>query len=452
MRRAREQSADDDGYALPPPTTLSGWGMHPVVRGIELTRDFRRDTARATLSRGLGRSYGDASLPAGSESPVASSLRADRVISFDESTGVIRAEAGVTLAELNRLFLPRGWFTPVSPGTRFVTLGGMVAADVHGKNHHVKGNFGEHVRAVRMRVADGTVLECSDDIESELFRATLGGMGLTGHVLEVEFAMEAVPSPWIYQQSRRYAGLEPLLEGLLEAGREWPFTVAWADCLKRGRGRGRGIVMCGRWAQPQEAPGGAPREKRGVAIPFRLPGWVLTRASVAAYNRLHYFRHGRGTRTRVISPEAFFYPLDGIRHWNRLYGRRGFTQYQCVLPGAAGGACARLLEAVAGHGAFLCVIKDCGPEGKGMISFPMRGISVALDMPIRGRTTQMLVDTLNKLVIAEGGRVYLAKDALTRREHFGAMEPRLAAWNAVRRRWDPGGKLRSALSVRLLGD
>lgn len=432
---------------------LSGWGLHPRVRGIELTGDFLHATEQATLSRGLGRSYGDASLPADSRSPVASSLGADRVISFDDATGRLRVEAGVPLRELNRLFLTRGWFTPVSPGTQHVTAGGMVAADIHGKNHHVNGTFGQHIRSLRMRVADGRILECSDQEEPELFRATLGGMGLTGHVLEVEFALEAIPSPWITMESRRYPSLDSLINGLLEASGTWPFTVAWVDCLKRGAQRGRGIVMGGRWAERGEAPPTSPPAPRETTVPVHLPGWALSETSVVLFNQLYFRKHGRGVRRKVVTPYAFFYQLDRVGRWNRLYGKRGFTQYQCVLPGDPPTSCTRFFEILAAQtGVFLCVIKDCGAEGKGMISFPKRGISIALDVPIRGRQTQTLVDALNDLVAAEGGRIYLAKDALTRPEHFRAMEPRLEAWNAVRRTWDPRGRIRSALSVRLLGD
>ncbi|MHC4769120.1 MAG: FAD-binding protein [Planctomycetota bacterium] len=422
------------------------------MRGIEITRDFFDATEWATLSRGLGRSYGDASLPADSESPVASSLSANRLLSFHETTGVVRAEAGVTLRDLNRNFLPRGWCTPVSPGTQFVTLGGMVAADVHGKNHHVRGSFGEHVRCLRMRVADGSVLECSDGLEPELFRATLGGMGLTGHILEVEFTMEAIPSPWILSESARHTCLDDVIRALLEGSRTWPFTVAWVDCLKRGPQMGRGIVMCGRWADGADVPQKTMRPRRGMAVPFLLPGGVLGTRGVRTFNRLYFRKHGRRVRRGAVHPEAFFYPLDAIRNWNHLYGRRGFTQYQCVL--ADERSCQRLFEILTARegDCFLCVMKDFGEEGKGMISFPRRGISIALDIPLRGRETQELVDTLNRLVADEGGRIYLAKDALTRPEHYRDLETRLDGWNAVRRRWDPQGRLRSALSCRLLGD
>jgi FAD/FMN-containing dehydrogenase len=406
------------------------------------------------LSRGLGRSYGDSSLPPAGGHRLATTRLADRLLAFDPHSGLLRAEAGLSLYELNRLFLPRGWFTPVSPGTQFVTLGGMVAADVHGKNHHRAGCFGEHVRSLRVRVADGRILECSELVGQDLFLATLGGMGLTGHIFEVEFRMERVASPWIWAESERIPDLDGFLDRLQETAREWPYTVGWIDCLRRGSGMGRGILLKGRWASPAECPADLPRAKRRVRVPFPLPGWALSRPTVKAFNGLYYWKHFRPVRQGVMSPQAFFYPLDAVTDWNLLYGRRGFTQYQCVLPEAtARDSARRFLELLTacGGASFLCVIKDCGPEGRGLLSFPMRGISIALDIPITAGT-QALIDSLNELVIREGGRIYLAKDAFTRPEHFRAMEPRLETWNSIRKAWDPAGRLRSAQSVRLLGD
>jgi len=439
----------------PPVSELSGWGLYPVVRGHVLcSENLERITRGAHLSRGLGRSYGDSSLPAAENDLVAGSHLADRLVAFDPTTGVLRAEAGFPLFKLNRLFLPRGWFTPVTPGTHYVTLGGMVAADVHGKNHHRDGCFGEHVTALKMRVADGRVLECSDDNEPELLRATLGGMGLTGHILEVEFRMHRIASPWIWQESEQTPNFDATLERLAEAGRSWPSTVCWADFLAHGPKAGRGLLMKGRWADPSEAPAKLPRFRGAPALPFVLPSWLLRAWMVKIGNELNYRKHGARTRAGIVHPETYFYPLDVVRNWNRLYGKRGFTQYQCVLPEPEKRERhRRFLQLLQSREAevFLCVIKDCGPEGKGMLSFPKPGVSYALDMPI-GARTQALVDALNEYVIAEGGRVYLAKDAFTRAEHFRAMEPRLDAWNRVRRRWDPDGQLRSAQSVRLFGD
>ena len=385
---------------------------------------------------------------------VAGSRLADRILAFDQATGVLRAEAGLSLFEVNRVFLPRGYFDPVAPGTQFITLGGMVAADVHGKSHHRTGSFGRHVLSLKMRVADGRIVECSREAEPDLFRATIGGMGLTGHILEVECRLLHVPSPWIHAESERIEDIDRFMDALKEAGPRWPYTVGWIDCLSTGTGMGRGILHRGRWAEPGEAPERRPAERHRPSVPFVLPGWVIDRWSVRAFNACFYHRHVPRVRRGIVHPESFFYPLDVVRHWNRLYGPRGFTQYQCVLPESAGrGAPRRFLELLTRRGgaSMLCVIKDCGAEGEGLLSFPRPGTSIALDLPIRDETPD-LVSALNELVVAEGGRVYLAKDVLTRADHYRAMEPRLESFLAVRRRWDPEGKLRSAQSVRLLGD
>lgn len=446
---------------VPYRTKLTGWGRYPVVDARQIkAENLEQSTENARLCRGLGRSYGDSSLPAGPNDTVVDTTLADRVLSLDRRPfspdyGVLRAEAGLSLLELNRLFLRQGWFTPVSPGTQFVTLGGMVASDVHGKNHHVDGCFGQHVRSLKLRVADGRIVECGEDREQELFRATLGGMGLTGHILEVEFSMRRIPTPWIFSESERIADLDAMVAGLKAAAGRWPMTVGWVDCLARGRSLGRGILMKGRWANGDEAPEQPPKFKRRFRIPCQFPRMALCRANMKAFNLLYYYKHFQRIRRGIEHPDAFFYPLDMLDDWNLIYGRRGFTQYQCVLPHAEDNAPARrFLERFvsAGGMGFLCVIKDCGAEGRGMLSFPRPGISIAMDFPIDHGKTQRLVDRLNELVIAEGGRNYLTKDALTRPEHFHAMEPRLDAFNAVRRKWDPQGKLRSAQSVRLLGD
>jgi FAD/FMN-containing dehydrogenase len=279
-------------------------------------------------------------------------------------------------------------------------------------------------------------------------------MGLTGHILEVEVQLERVPSAWILQESERLPDAERLIDGLREASREWPFTVCWADGLAGGSRRGRGLLIRGRWARPGEAPHHLPGTRPRLSVPFNAPNALLGQWNVGWFNAFYFHKHGRRMHRRVVHPEVFFHPLDVLRGWNRLYGRRGFTQYQCVLPELDGEVCRKLLEIPASHGAgsFLTVIKDCGAEGRGMLSFPMRGVSIALDLPLIPGRTQAAVDALNESVLARGGRIYLAKDALTRPEHFRGMEGRLDAWNSVRRRWDPSCRLVSAQSVRLLGD
>jgi decaprenylphospho-beta-D-ribofuranose 2-oxidase len=430
---------------------LSGWGRVPVRPGEEhCSEDLARVTDGAPLTRGLGRSYGDASLPAPDDRWLAGSRMADRILAFDPESGALRAEAGLSLEHIYRVFLPRGYFTPVSPGTRFVTLGGMVASDVHGKNHHREGTIGNHVRSLVIRVGSGAVVTCSRTEHPDLFRATLGGMGLTGHILEVTLMLARVPSPWIVEERERMEDLEQLISALKRAGTDWPMTAAWSDCLSPGLGRG--ILYRGRWAEPDEAPESFPHLGSPVKVPLRCPS-VLAPGAVRIANALIYAGQTARVRRRVIHPQRFLYPLDALANWNRLYGTRGFVQYQCVLPREAGrAAIRRVLERLAGGGgtAFLCVLKDCGEQGEGVLSFPRPGMSIALDLPMRA-DTQMIVDALNEQVIDEGGRIYLAKDALTRPVHFRRMEPRIEEFLAIRRAWDPDGRIRSAQSVRLFG-
>jgi FAD/FMN-containing dehydrogenase len=433
--------------------TLAGWGNLGVPGRELLSEDLPALTRGAVLSRGMGRSYGDSSLPPPSRREVAGTRLADRILGWDPRTGVLRAEAGFTLWEFNRLFLRRGWFVNSTPGTQFVSLGGMVAADVHGKGHHCYGGFGQHVRALRMRVPDGRILECGPDREAELFWATVGGMGLTGHILEVEFQAHAIPSPWIRSESQRIDDIDHFIDALRAAAPVFPFSVGWIDCLSRGKHMGRGILDVGRWAERHEAPRPLPTTRR-LVVPFMLPSWVLGRGSVLAFNTFWYWKHWQRRRSGLVHPDAFFYPLDAILHWNRIYGRRGFTQYQCLLPDEAGpGAARRFLDLLTRRGgaSFLCVIKQCGAQSPGTLSFLRPGITIALDIAVRD-DTQALVDALNEQVIAEGGRIYLAKDAFTRPEHYAAMDPRVAAFAAVRDRWDPRRTIRSAQSVRVLGD
>lgn len=433
---------------------LAGWGNLPVVAGREISgEDLAALTDGAVLTRGLGRSYGDASLPPPGVEHLPTSRLADRILEFDESTGLLRAEAGLTVGEIQRHFLPRGWTFPVLPGTQFVTLGGAVAADIHGKNHHRDGSVGRHLEELLLRLADGRLATASRDHNPDLFRATLGGMGLTGHVLEVSVRLQAVPSPWIWGDACRIHGIDEFLPALRAAAREWPFTVGWFDVLARGSHLGRGVLFRGRWATPEEAPRQAPPPKRRYTVPFQAPGWLLNRATMRLFNELYYRRHPRRPRAGLLHPETFFHPLDSLLHWNRVYGRRGFTQYQCVLPESERpGATRRFLEHLAALRAasFLCVIKDLGEEGEGLLSFPRPGITVTIDLPAhRGLASQ--IDALNEKVLAEGGRIYLAKDALTTAARFRDLEPRLPAFEEARRRWDPELRLGSALWNRLTG-
>lgn len=430
---------------------IHGWGRIAVPGRETRSENLEEASKNAVLSRGLGRSYGDAACPPPDRATVLGTPLADRILGFDPKTGALRAEAGLSLYALNRLFLPRGYFVPVTPGTQFVTLGGMVASDVHGKEHHVRGTFGQHVLKLKMRVADGRVLECSREEYPDLFWGSIGGMGLLGHILEVEFTMMPIASTWIMQDSFRVSGIDEYLVMLKQKAALFPYTVGWIDCLKQGEGMGRGFLMAGDWMA--EAPPYSEGNLR-LKVPFDFPSFALSSWSVRAFNEVLYRKHFQKEKRSRVHWEDFFYPLDAIHDWNRIYGKRGFTQYQCVLPEQHAH---RYAKEVLGHltknkaASFLCVIKDCGKEGQGILSFPMKGISIALDIAVRDNI-QQIVDDLNEVVLEAGGRIYLTKDQFTRKEHFFKMEPRLEKFNAIRDAWDPTRKYRSALSVRMLGD
>ena len=434
--------------------TLTGWGRLPEPGRELVDEDFEALTRGAALSRGLGRSYGDSSLPAVASDKVVNSRLANRIISFDPQTGTLRAEAGLTLVDLVRLMVPRGWFPPVVPGTKFVTLGGMVASDVHGKNHHREGCFGAHVCALRIRLADDRILECSPESDADLFYGSIGGMGLLGHILEVEFALVRIPSQWLRFERERVSSIAVFLERLSSAAPQWPMTMGWIDCVHRGKSMGRGVLTAGRWATADEAQAQPPAPPREMVIPVEFPNWALNTVTAGLFNTAYYWSHVRRLVSGTMAPDPFFFPLDAIREWNRAYGSRGFTQYQCVVPRAAGaGAVCEFMERLTRLGAAspLCVIKDCGPEGLGVLSFPLEGTSIAVDMAV-SPDIQRIVDALNEFVISVGGRVYLTKDRFTRPEHFRAMEPRLPRFMELRAKWDPARRLRSAQSRRLFGD
>jgi FAD/FMN-containing dehydrogenase len=449
-----------DGLSLEP---VAGWGRHPVGQGsVERPERLALPAGgEPVLARGLGRAYGDAAVPARPGALVLETVRADRVLTFDPERGLLTCEAGLSLAEILRVFLPRGWFPPVTPGTRFVTVGGCVACDVHGKNHHRDGSFGAFVERVVLQVADGRVVECGPARERELFLATVGGMGLTGLITEVTLRLRPVESGWMIVESERVGGLGAMLDGLRAAAKEWPYTVGWIDCLAGGAELGRGILLRGRHASRAEVPAAPPHAPRRLRVPLDAPEWLLSPTLMRGFNAAYYEMRGRPRRRagraagRRVSFDSFFYPLDAVGEWNRLYGPRGFLQYQCVVPRAAGAAAVvEILDRVARAGAasFLAVVKDFGTESDAYLSFPLEGTTLALDLPYRGPRTESLVHELNGVVIAAGGRIYLAKDAVTRAEDFARMVPRLEAWRKVRDRWDPGRRFRSAQSVRLLGD
>ena len=366
--------------------------------------------------------------------------------------GRLRAEAGLSVFTLNRLFRPRGFVVPVSPGHQFVTLGGMVAADVHGASHHVDGCFGAHVMGLRMRVADGRILECGPEQESELFWATVGGMGLTGHILEVEFRMRTISSPWLQVEKQHMPDIDAFMEGLKASAKEWPQTKGWIDCLKRGRHLGRGVLMRARWASAGDAPAKAPPARPRPTVPFELPFSLVTPADRACLQLALLPLPVAGRRHRP--PRLLLLSARRSRELEPTVRSPRVHAVPVRAPAAAGtGAARRFLELLTRRGgaSMLCVIKDCGPEGKGLLSFPKEGISIALDIPVTD-DTQGLVDALNEAVIAEGGRVLPGEGRL----HAGRALPGHGAATAGLDGRAPAlgseGRIRSAQSVRLFGD
>lgn len=435
-------------------TTLTNWGNYPKVEA-----DLRRFSSENGLreivgdsgeliTRGLGRSYGDSSLG----DTVASPFGYDRVTAFDEKSGAVTCEAGISLEEILTIFVPRGWFLPVTPGTKFVTLGGAIAADVHGKNHHKAGCFSRHVLSMDVMLADGTVTACSPEKNGELFDATCGGMGLTGVIVRATIKLGKIETAYIKQQTLKAKNLGELMEFFEEAS-DTTYTVAWVDCLAKKDGDiGRSVLMKGEHAAADDIGTKnplSPPEKRKIAVPFNLPGFSLNRYTVKIFNSVYYgmARHGK---TSVLDYDSFFYPLDGIHNWNRIYGRKGFMQYQFVLPKETSlDGLKKVLKKTAdtGMGSFLAVLKLLGPQER-LISFPMEGYTLALDFPMTKNLFGFL-DELDDIVLDYGGRLYLAKDARMSSDMFKKSYKNSDRFIQYKHSVDKKGKFQSLQSKRL---
>lgn len=408
-------------------TMFTSWGRYPKVAqpGQWLDSPARIPDGDGTLlPHGLGRSYGDVCL--NHPGQVLATRRLNHFIHWDREQGRLRCEAGVSLAEINQLTLPQGWFLPVTPGTQFVTVGGAIANDVHGKNHHSAGTFGHHIRALELLRSDGVVLHCAPDENADWLRATIGGLGLTGLIRWAEIQLIPVHNPLIQAETVQFSGLEEFFELSAASEGRFDYTVSWMDCMAGGQKLGRGLFMRGNHAAPQWDRPYCLASGVNKSVPMDFPGFALNHYSIRAFNWLYYHKQMRKVQRGLVSYLPFFYPLDGIGHWNRIYGSAGFFQYQCVLPYDNPAVVRELLGEIhaSGQGSFLAVMKLFGDvPAAGILSFPRKGFTLALDFPNRGAETLRLFTRLDDLIAAHHGAVYPAKDARMSAKHFQLFYP-----------------------------
>jgi hypothetical protein len=435
--------------------SIANWGNYPVVdadvKPFSLVRELQHKLSMSneTITRGMGRCYGDAAL----SNTILSTLQFNHILGFDETTGIIDAESGLTLDAILDFIVPKGWFLPVTPGTKFITIGGAVASDVHGKNHHAEGCFRHHVIDMDVMIHNGEIFTCSPSQHADLFEATAGGMGLTGVIIRVKFQLKNIETAYIKQKMIKAKNLSEIIE-LFDNYRQYTYSVAWIDCLKSGAGFGRSILMLGEHAKRDELPSKWQKDplklpkRKSLSLPFYLPSFLLNRFTVSVFNFLYYNKMRKKEIDNFVSYEPFFYPLDAIQHWNKGYGKKGFVQYQFVLPLEAREGLVEILRKINenGHASFLAVLKIFG-EDKSLISFPMKGFTLALDLPVRDSLFSFL-DELDKLVLQYGGRVYMSKDARMKPEIFHNGYPNANRFMSIINKYN-SGKFSSLLSRRL---
>ena len=437
---------------------ISSWGNYPVVNSPENSfssldqLDFLVQSKSSVIARGLGRSYGDSSL---SDSQMVSTLKYNRLISFDSENGILEAQSGISFENILRFIVPKGWFLPVSPGTKFITLGGAIASDIHGKNHHSEGSFSSHVLEMDILQEDGIRRVCSSLNSPDLFWATCGGMGLTGIILSAKFRLKKIESSFIKKIEIRADNLDHIIS-LFEEYKGYTYSMAWIDCLKGGNSFGRSIMMVGEHALMEElnpqmtkTPFQLPPSPK-LSIPFYFPNIALNSLTIQAFNFIYYHSHSKRKTEKIVSFDPFFYPLDSILNWNKMYGKRGFVQYQFVIPlKESRKGLYDILERIRKRkmGSFLAVLKLFGPQD-GILSFPMEGYTLALDFPMQKGLFPFL-DELDKVVLSYGGRIYLTKDARMDPKIFWESYPNLKVFKNSIENYNPKSFFHSKQSERL---
>ncbi len=444
------------------PTQLSGWGQYPIQmcdlyrpQNLEELQEIVRSAPQADLiSRGKGRSYGDAALNQARGVILQSGL--DPALNLDAESGILECGASASLADILDCAVPRGFFLPITPGTKHISVGGAIAADVHGKNHHRDGTISSQLLDFRILTGTGAILTCSRQDNSDLFWATLGGMGLTGAVLAARLQLRKTETAFVKTHTERCRDLDDALERIDSGDGDYEYAVAWIDCLARGRSLGRSVLLRANPALLRDLPARIQSNPHANArllslnMPFHWPSAVLNRFTMRLFNAA-FFRAHRGKHA-ISHCNRYFYPLDRVGHWNRIYGRRGVLQYQIVLPReSARQGLTEILErtTAAGHGSFMAVLKSTGPANAAPLSFPIEGVSLALDFPNTGSDLLALLKALDHTVVNHGGRVYLAKDSTLGPEDFRAMYPRLGEFRAVKEKYDPKTRFSSSQARRL---
>lgn len=440
---------------------LAGWGrfkpqectVFRPERRAEVFALLDAAASRPFIARGLGRSYGDTAVNA--EGSVIDFSRFNSMIAFDPGTGILECEGGVSLAEILNAFVHRGFFLPVTPGTKFVTVAGAIANDVHGKNHHCDGSFSRFVESIDLWTPARGIITCSASENSDAFWATVGGVGLTGIILRARLRLRPVESAYVRVDYQRCTHLDAALEAMAASDKDYLYSVAWVDCLASKGSLGRSVLMRGNHARASELPqkmADTPYrlpKRPTLVVPVDFPGFALNSWSIKAFNTLFYAVN-RDKQHALVDYDKYFYPLDGVLQWNRMYGRKGFIQYQATFPMEQRAGLVKMLEhlAQAQRASFLVVLKCFGEGGPGLLSYPFPGYTLALDIPNRSGLEEFTRE-LDRILLDHGGRLYLAKDALTDADTFAAMYPNLGAFREMRRALDPEGILRSSMSRRL---
>jgi len=441
---------------------LRGWGRtaptSAAVTGLidlDDVRDAVATTPRGVLGRGLGRSYGDGAQNSGGV--VVDATTSVGVIDFEPS-GRVTAKAGTSLEQLMEWFVPMGWFVPVTPGTRQVTVGGAIAADIHGKNHHKGGSWCNHVESFRLMIGSGEVVSVSKDSDPDLFWATAGGMGLTGVIIDATFQLKAIESSRLVVDTDRAADLDEVMALMAEGDEAYDYSVAWIDIMTKGSSMGRSVLDRGRFARRDELPAKMASDPLKFAsnslasFPPIVPSGLINPLTVRAFNELWFRKAPAQRRDAISSITQFFHPLDMVAEWNRVYGPKGFLQWQYVVPDAAGEVVRHTLEELSRSGlapSFLAVLKRMGQGNDGHLSFPSAGWSLAFDTPVGDHDLHVLLDRLDDTIVEAGGRIYLAKDSRVDARHIEAMYPRVNEWREIRNRVDPDRHFQSDLARRL---